>query len=542
MKKYEDGNSYKIEGDVLVAFQLAEGNVKAVIPDGVIIIGGQACQCCSELTTIEIPEGVEHIGDYAFSNSSKLTSVVIPDSVKSIGDNAFSGCQKLTSIVIPNSVRSIGKEAFSWCGLTFIEIPSGVTSIGSCAFGACERLISVIIPVGVMSIGDCAFQWCQNLAYIRFPDNVTSIGKKIFEGCSKLTTMVMPKGDYRDKFLRLHHMEHSTAIITGDAMVAVPDMFKDLMEEKTLSLAESSSNRSIFRVKLRSSDKLLLEAAEAYACLERAQCIEASEDTFIVSKIEISYEACELALRKNAEPQDGGAKAKKVKNDLQTAFVRAYANKNGVKEGESIVEGLSKHFQNQVCRVLSQCDMEDSVMELCGRAAELGEERKLAYLCAGDVSSMYQGDEDTKNAVEHNVVESIYSKLVIPGSDVVAEDIFDNGEDELWKLLDGGLVNLLSNVKPDGQIVVCKLLDDIAKCQKDMGLPSQCILAPFLRDDMPTWVKDRVKGVRITANVSMAAASMFLDLESNGGGGAADKRDDSADKDGSPSSKRRRLK
>jgi hypothetical protein len=523
LPKYDKyGNCYMINVEYeLVKFKLAAGNTEAKIPKGVASIGYYAFSGCSGLTAIVIPEGVTSIGYYAFSGCSGLTAIVIPESVTSIGSYAFTGCSGLTSIVIPEGVTSIGSYAFSGCSrLTSIVIPEGVKSIGACTFAHCSALTEIMIPEGVTSIGDHAFSGCSGLTSIVIPECVASIGDGAFSGCSGLTSIVIPEGEVREEFLG-RHPEHQAQVENGDALVtAAPvDIFRDLMGEARLSQVESLAARGLpLKLKFFDSDKCLLDASEAFTCLERAKYIEESEDDFIMSRMGVSYEASELALCKNAE--DGGAKAKNLEDGCQRTFIRAYAAKNGVKEGESIVEGLSEHFQNQVCQVLSQCDMEDSVMELCARAAELGEERKLAYLCAGDVSLVYQGDAKTREAVEHHMVESIYSKLVRP-KDVEAEDIFDNGEDELWKLLDKNLVDFLLNVKPDGQIVVCNLLDDIAKCQKDMGLPSQCILAPFHRDDMPVWVKEKVVillGSDKSLSISLGNIGLF---STSGSGGAA---------------------
>ena len=149
-------------------------------------------------------------------------SYLIPNTVTVIGENAFNGCTGLTSVTIPNTVTAIGEDAF-WCcyGLTSIEvdakspayaswngvlfnknltelirfpggrfgrylIPNTVTAIGGCAFAACVGLTSVTIPNTVTAIGSGAFQYCVGLISVTISNTVTAIGGYAFYGCSGL--------------------------------------------------------------------------------------------------------------------------------------------------------------------------------------------------------------------------------------------------------------------------------------------------------------------------------------------------------------------
>ena len=81
-----------------------------------------------------------------------------------IGQNAFDSCSGLTSVTIPNSVTTIGQKAF-WCclDLASVTMGNGVTSIGERAFDSCSSLTSVTISNSVTSIGRDAFWGCTSV-------------------------------------------------------------------------------------------------------------------------------------------------------------------------------------------------------------------------------------------------------------------------------------------------------------------------------------------------------------------------------------------
>jgi hypothetical protein len=425
---------------------------------------------------------------------------VISDGVTSIGDGVFSNCLSLRSVVIPGSLAHISDLIFICSGLTSVVIPEGVTSIGKSVFCYSISLTSVVIPASVTSIGDHAFQRCD-----------------------KLISVVIPQGDTR-RLLLEEHPQLLPQINRGDAIVAVPDIFMDLMAGKTLSQAESFAARNLSFFRSCNLDKYILDASEAFSCFERAQCIEASGEAFILPSVRQAFMRTKEALCSRASAIAKGDDVNASNKDVEDRiFIEAYADKNGVKIGESIVKGLSDHFETLVRRVLSEGVMNVNVMDLCGRAAELCEERKLAYLCVGD-AVVYQ-----EKAVEQNLVESLHGALTAQG--YTLEDIFNIDEDDPDEFLINGLVNFLHKVKPDSQRTVCKLLDDVAKCQKEMRLPSQCILAVFNRDDVPVWVKEVVG--KFQPNSSVVQASMFHTPDSGGGGAAAKEKDTL--KSGSPS-------
>ena len=175
------------------AFDGCSSLTSLTLPSSVTSIGSSAFSGCSGLTSLTLPSSVTSIEWSAFSGCSGLTSLTLPSSVTSIGGSAFSGCSGLTSLTLPSSVTSIGESAFSGCsGLTSLTLPSSVTSIGSSAFSGCSGLTSLTLPSSVTKIGWYAFSGCSGLTNLSLPSSVTEIGWYAFDGCSGLTSLTLP--------------------------------------------------------------------------------------------------------------------------------------------------------------------------------------------------------------------------------------------------------------------------------------------------------------------------------------------------------------
>ena len=175
------------------AFSGCSGLTSLTLPSSVTSIEWSAFSGCSGLTSLTLPSSVTSIGGSAFSGCSGLTSLTLPSSVTEIGESAFSGCSGLTSLTLPSSVTSIGSSAFSGCsGLTSLTLPSSVTEIGWYAFSGCSGLTSLTLPSSVSSIGSFAFSGCSGLTSLTLPSCVTSIGESAFRGCSSLASLTLP--------------------------------------------------------------------------------------------------------------------------------------------------------------------------------------------------------------------------------------------------------------------------------------------------------------------------------------------------------------
>ena len=211
------------------AFQGKTTITSVTIPNSVTSIGFAAFRDCIGLTSVTIGSGVTSIGNEAFMYCRGLTSVTIPNSVTSIGQLAFYQCASLTSVTIPNSVTSIGEAAFYSCtGLTNLTIGSGVTSIGNATFYGCSGLTSLTIGSGVTSIGYLALGNCTGLTTIIIPSSVTNIGSSAFSGCSSLTILTIPSSVSSISGNAFQYCYNLTSVhFQGNAPSADPAAFAD---------------------------------------------------------------------------------------------------------------------------------------------------------------------------------------------------------------------------------------------------------------------------------------------------------------------------
>ena len=141
------------------AFYLKRGLKKIIIPDGVILDGGNIFDGCSSLEEAVLPSDLKELPDGTFSNTG-LKSITLPDGLEVIGKNAFSGTANLKSITLPDGLEIIENNAFYYGGLTEIVIPDSVTTIGQLAFGNCENLLSITLGKGLQNIEENAFKNC----------------------------------------------------------------------------------------------------------------------------------------------------------------------------------------------------------------------------------------------------------------------------------------------------------------------------------------------------------------------------------------------
>ena len=193
--------------------QGGHGLTAVTIPGTVTVIGNNAFEFCSGLSSVTLGTGISDIGAFSFFGCESLKEVILPSSVRQIGIEAFGNCTALTSMVLNEGLVSIQHDAFGFCSsLSSINIPSTVRGLESSVFTGCTSLTSVVIHTAecgnwfkgnqsikevalgasVSRMADSAFEYCTNLENITATENLCSIGDKALYGTAWLETQ--PQG------------------------------------------------------------------------------------------------------------------------------------------------------------------------------------------------------------------------------------------------------------------------------------------------------------------------------------------------------------
>ena len=227
------------------------GCKNTIIPNTVTVIGFNAFEDCSDLTSINIPEGVTSIGGNAFAYCDNLVSVIVnnPTPIALSDGGAFSNRANAT-LYVPAGSKEAYEAADYWeefkeikeikestiyfadanvkalCvenwdtdgdGELSKDEAAAVTDLGEVfkgneditsfdelrffinlesinneAFKSCRGLTSVLLPNSITSIGDDAFFGCSGLTALTIPNNVSSIGLWTFYNCSSLESLTIP--------------------------------------------------------------------------------------------------------------------------------------------------------------------------------------------------------------------------------------------------------------------------------------------------------------------------------------------------------------
>ena len=143
--KSEDGNLFSYDGTRLIKYAGGKEDQTYTVPDGTVIIEGNAFESAKHLTEVTLPDSVEEIQHQAFLHCEGLKTLSLGNGLKIIGGAAFSYCKSLTEVTIPDSVEQVNYFTFSFCEkLERVVIGSGVTHLGDEVFYDCDALTEVV--------------------------------------------------------------------------------------------------------------------------------------------------------------------------------------------------------------------------------------------------------------------------------------------------------------------------------------------------------------------------------------------------------------
>jgi len=206
---------------------LVIGSNRAVIPEGVKIIGENAFGVCYFMKNVTLPSTLERIEDRAFHGCIGINEIVVPPNVKYIGKEAFSGCRSLKRVEFQGDNVELGTEVFSDCRLLReVTLPRHLEVIPDNTFEFCDSLEHIELPETLQQIQSHAFAFCKMLKQIEIPASVNNIYAKSFLDCDSLRTITVSKEnktyDSRDNCNAIIHTESNT-LNAGFMTTKIPD-------------------------------------------------------------------------------------------------------------------------------------------------------------------------------------------------------------------------------------------------------------------------------------------------------------------------------
>ena len=164
------------------------------------------CRTPSEITVAEGNTAYKSVDGNLFSydgtrlikyaGGSEATAYTVPDGTVIIEGNAFESAKHLTEVILPDSVEEIRDQAFLYCeGLKTLSLGNGLKIIGGAAFGYCESLTEVTIPDSVEQVNHFTFSFCEKLERVVIGSGVTRLGDEVFYDCDALTEVVFRDPD-----------------------------------------------------------------------------------------------------------------------------------------------------------------------------------------------------------------------------------------------------------------------------------------------------------------------------------------------------------
>lgn len=180
---------------------------KVVIPEGVTMIGYQAFDGDTMLTSISLPASIDTIGGYAFRNTN-IEKIVLPKRVKFISDYTFDGCKNLQNVGFTSGLNRIGLGAFRNCAaLTELKLPFSVDTIEESAFESCTGIKTITIGDKLKNLGAMAFEYCTSLeditCYTKEVLYIQTGGYSPFHGINQEAILYVPASSldaYKDSW------------------------------------------------------------------------------------------------------------------------------------------------------------------------------------------------------------------------------------------------------------------------------------------------------------------------------------------------------
>ena len=144
------------------AFKDCEALKAIDLPEKLELIGEFAFEGCKKLEEIVLPEKLRQLGGviergdpHIFMDCVALKKAVLPEGMTVLGASMFAGCTVLEELQLPSTLTSIESGALSGCtALESLTLPSGLTQIAGDAFANCPKL-TVVLSYGSAAEAAC---------------------------------------------------------------------------------------------------------------------------------------------------------------------------------------------------------------------------------------------------------------------------------------------------------------------------------------------------------------------------------------------------
>lgn len=145
------------------AFYGSKFKGELVLPKNLTTIEDRAFMGCKFYSIPVLPPDIISIGEEAFAGNAKLMGTIeFPEGLMSIGSNAFNNCSNIEEIVFPKSLENIGSGAFSNCfGIGSIVSNSSIPPhVQSGAFdGVAKDNFTLEVPESAVELYQTALGW-----------------------------------------------------------------------------------------------------------------------------------------------------------------------------------------------------------------------------------------------------------------------------------------------------------------------------------------------------------------------------------------------